>query len=209
MFFADPEREAAVGSHTPTHSRRPYLDTTRAPTNARTRRRAGRTSGPRRPGARPCREHASEALPLSRSDDLHLVVHLAGRRAQDERADGAARQRDVGVGAEDVHLGVGDHQACPRGVLDGEARLAALVSQTRARRRAARVSRPAEPRGPGARRARRRTWPAMRPTARDRWSPLSIFTSVTSNDSVARYKQDGGTGEARHSSSGGRRHTTR
>lgn len=72
------------------------------------------------------RPRALEALSLPGRHQLHLIVHLARGRAQNERAHSPAGQRDVGVGAQDVDLGVGNDHASPGRVLNREPRLATL-----------------------------------------------------------------------------------
>mmetsp|Transcript_13899 Transcript_13899/g.43429 ORF Transcript_13899/g.43429 Transcript_13899/m.43429 type:complete len:209 (+) Transcript_13899:478-1104(+) len=68
-----------------------------------------------------------EALQQPRGRRAHRIVHLARRRAEDERADCIARHSDVRDRAEDVHLLVGEHDARARRVLDREFRFAVLA----------------------------------------------------------------------------------
>lgn len=123
--------------------------------------------------------HASyrlEPLLHPRRHGPQVVVHLAGLLAQDEVAHRGAGNLDVLVASQDVdlrgvsglskskggnrrevsYLGVGEDDAGPRRVLDGEFRLAVLALL-----RVRGMSRTS----PG----RRRT--AIRPMARARWSP--------------------------------------
>ncbi len=61
----------------------------------------------------------------ARRNLAHLVVDLAGRAAENEGAEGVARDLNVAKGAQDVDLGVCEDDACARRVLDRVLGLAA------------------------------------------------------------------------------------
>ena len=68
-----------------------------------------------------------EALALTGRDIAKVAVHLARRRAEDQGAEGVAGNLDRREGAENVDFRVGQNDACPRRVLDREARPTVLA----------------------------------------------------------------------------------
>merc|ERR1719193_1963006 len=69
--------------------------------------------------AREPRGRPSDTLLQPLGHRPQLGVHLAWRAAEDQVADGVARQSDVGEGAQDVYLVVAQRDTRPGGVLDG------------------------------------------------------------------------------------------
>lgn len=60
-------------------------------------------------------------------DRPEAVVHLAGWLSENQTDDGLARDAGVFEAAKDVDLGVGEYDACARGILDGVLGLAVLA----------------------------------------------------------------------------------